>query len=251
MTELLGRRQLLAGVGGAGALGTLALVGAGRADATQLSTATNAEAVAAVKAASSRKTVSKGSSGADVKYLQQRLNAVGYWCGTPDSEFGALTQQAVYALQKAWSLSRDGIVGAKTWAKVASNTRRPAKYGSGHRIEIDKKRQLLLVVFGSQVKYTFNTSTGSGERFYAWGKWYTATTPSGKYTISRYRSGWVTNELGSLYRPYFFNGGIAIHGATSIPTYAASHGCCRLSVSAQNKLIAEKHIAVGRQVRVY
>ena len=30
----------------------------------------------------------------------------------------------------------------------------------------------------------------------------------------------------------FFNGGIAIHGSTSVPTYPASHGCVRVPLSA-------------------
>ena len=46
--------------------------------------------------------------------LQQRLTELGYWNGKADGSFGSLTQQAVYALQKAAGLSRDGVVGTKT-----------------------------------------------------------------------------------------------------------------------------------------
>jgi hypothetical protein len=35
-----------------------------------------------------------------------------------------------------------------------------------------------------------------------------------------------------LYNPVFFNGGIAVHGAPSVPAYPASHGCVRIPMSA-------------------
>ncbi|MDE3086779.1 MAG: peptidoglycan-binding protein, partial [Acidobacteriota bacterium] len=42
-----------------------------------------------------------GMSGPQVLAVQQRLQSLGYWLGTPDGTFGDATQQAVYALQKA------------------------------------------------------------------------------------------------------------------------------------------------------
>ena len=36
-------------------------------------------------------------------------------------------------------------------------------------------------------------------------------------------------DLGSLYRPKFIVGGVAIHGSPSIPNYPASHGCVRVA----------------------
>ncbi|GGB45213.1 peptidoglycan-binding protein [Flexivirga endophytica] len=233
MNTSIARRQAL---GGAAAVGALAVVG--------VATAGSAEAA-------TRPTVQYGSRGSSVTYLQQRLNAVGYWCGAADGVFGGQTQQAVFALQKAWSLVRDGIVGPLTWTRVASNTRRPARYGYGHRIEIDKSRQLLLVVWGSTVRYTLNTSTGANKPFYAWGRWYDGRTPSGKFTVRSHVNGWQTGALGSMYKPYYFNGGIAVHGSTSVPTYNASHGCCRLSLAAQDKLIGSGYLVNGRQVYVY
>src|SRR4051812_38939037 len=55
-----------------------------------------------------------GDRGPTVLALQNRLTALGYWLGPPDGKFGGLTQQAVYAVQKAAGLGRDGVVGAKT-----------------------------------------------------------------------------------------------------------------------------------------
>jgi hypothetical protein len=31
-----------------------------------------------------------------------------------------------------------------------------------------------------------------------------------------------------MWNPYYFNGGIAIHGLDSVPNYPASHGCARI-----------------------
>lgn len=65
---------------------------------------------------------------------QQRLTELGYWLGTPDGHFGALTQQAVFALQKAAGLSRDGSVGPKTAKALADGIRpRATLSGNGSR----------------------------------------------------------------------------------------------------------------------
>ena len=45
-------------------------------------------------------------------------------------------------------------------------------------------------------------------------------------------SGWETGPLGDLYNPLYFNGGIAFHGAYSVPGYPASHGCVRIPMNA-------------------
>lgn len=63
-------------------------------------------------------TVRKGSTGEAVKELQKLLNQRGYNCGTADGIFGAKTEAAVKAFQKANGLSVDGICGKKTWAAL-------------------------------------------------------------------------------------------------------------------------------------
>jgi murein DD-endopeptidase MepM/ murein hydrolase activator NlpD len=59
-----------------------------------------------------RKTVSKGSKGADVKYLQKKLEIAA------DGDFGPNTDKAVRAFQSSKGLVVDGVVGAKTWAAI-------------------------------------------------------------------------------------------------------------------------------------
>ena len=41
-----------------------------------------------------------------------------------------------------------------------------------------------------------------------------------------------------LWRPRYFNGGIAVHGSPSIPAYPASHGCARVSNAAMDMIWA-------------
>ena len=53
-----------------------------------------------------------------VKYLQKYLNTIGFDCGTPDSDFGNKTHNAVINYQKSNGLIADGVVGKNTWKKL-------------------------------------------------------------------------------------------------------------------------------------
>lgn len=64
-----------------------------------------------------RPTLCKGSSGYQVKALQAALNRAG-WKLTQDGIFGENTKVAVIAFQAKMGLTRDGICGPKTWAKL-------------------------------------------------------------------------------------------------------------------------------------
>lgn len=68
--------------------------------------------------AGSRATIKKGSRGEDVKYLQTRLNALGYDVGANDEIFGEKTKAGVIRFQSDHSLTADGIVGSKTWNAI-------------------------------------------------------------------------------------------------------------------------------------
>jgi peptidoglycan hydrolase-like protein with peptidoglycan-binding domain len=192
-----------------------------------------------------------GAKGADVLVLQRRLTELGYWHGEADSKFGATTQQAVYALQKAAGLSRDGTVGPKTQKALDQGVRPKARSTSGKMVEIDLERQLLLLVTDGQVTQTFNTSTGSNEYYQQEGETYLADTPRGRFKVGRQIDGWRNAPLGLLWRPKYFNGGIAVHGAPSVPPYPASHGCARVSVSAMNWLWKNDAIPLNTRVWVY
>jgi lipoprotein-anchoring transpeptidase ErfK/SrfK len=166
--------------------------------------------------------------------------------------FGHLTQQAVWAVQKVAGLGRDGVVGPLTWAALDAGKRPTPRYRSGTHIEVDKRRQILMVVVSGALSMTLNTSTGSGARYYSDGVWKTAYTPTGTYSIySRYTSGWQTGPLGSMWRPAYWYRGWALHGSTSIPPYPASHGCIRISTSAMNTLYSRGLVPVGRRIIIY
>lgn len=202
-------------------------------------------------ATTSRRVLRLGSSGADVLAAQRAMNRAGFWLGGLDGIFGALTQQAVWALQKTSRLYRDAIVGPMTWAAIDSGRRAMPRYAGDH-IEIDKTRQLLIVTRAGRSDHTFNTSTGSGQAFTYQGRRMIARTPSGSYRVYRANTrGWEYGSLGGLYKPFYFDGGIAIHGSPSIPPYPDSHGCCRVSTAGQNFLISSRGLLLNERVYVY
>ena len=67
-----------------------------------------------------RTTLSVGSTGEDVEYLQRRLNGIGFGSLVVDGIFGVATEEAVKKFQKYYGLTVDGIVGSQTWAKLES-----------------------------------------------------------------------------------------------------------------------------------
>lgn len=62
----------------------------------------------------------KGNSGEDVKKLQLALKILGYYSGDLDGSYGAATEKAVSAYQKAAGLTQDGVAGSKTLKKLFS-----------------------------------------------------------------------------------------------------------------------------------
>lgn len=189
-------------------------------------------------------------SGGSVLALQQRLVELGYWMGEPDGNYGQLTRQAVMAFQKVEGLGRDGVAGPATQERLAV-AGRPAPRG-GDGIEIDLERQVLFVVQGGQVQWAINTSTGNGEAYTSSsGGQAVAATPPGQFRVQREIDGVREAPLGTLYRPKYFNGGIAVHGSGSIPANPAPHGCARVTNSAMDMLWSSGGAAIGTSVWVY
>ena len=123
---------------------------------------------------------------------------------------------------------------------------------SGSHIEIDLDRQILLVVQDGQTSWVLNTSTGNGEAYAApGGGTAVATTPRGSFAVEREIDGLREAPLGTLYRPKYFHGGIAIHGAGQIPAHPASHGCARVTNSAMDLLWSSGVTTLGTPVEVY
>lgn len=197
-------------------------------------------------------TLEHGERGDVVRDLQGRLVALGYWLGSPDGTYGQLTRQAVMAFQKAEGLSRDGVAGPATLARLSTAGRPTPRQPSGSHLEIDLDRQVLLVVDAGQTRWVINTSTGNGEAYAApGGGTAVATTPRGSFVVERQIDGLRKAPLGTLYRPKYFHGGIAIHGAGQIPAQPASHGCARVTNAAMDLLWSSGAAPLGTPVLVY
>lgn len=197
--------------------------------------------------------IGRGDSGPEVDDLQERLVAAGYWLGSESGEFGPLTHQAVVAFQKVHGLPRDGVYDPNTQQVLESNPPRPAPRSSaGLVIEVDKPRQVLLMVRDGRVEWIFNTSTGTEQPYEYEGRTYLADTPPGHWQITREVDGVRYGPLGALYRPkYFHPDGIAIHGSSSVPPYPDSHGCVRVSDPAMDWMWEENRVPIGTGVWVY
>ena len=192
-----------------------------------------------------------GDHGPAVLALQQRLASLGYWLGSPDGNFNATTEQAVYAFQKAAGIGRDGSVGPVTSAAVAHGAVPHPRSASGHVIEVDLARQLVMLVSDGKLDYVLNTSTGGGYNYTDRGVTYKADTPVGTFHVYRQTDGMVTDSLGQLWRPKFFDSGFALHGDTDVPPYPVSHGCVRVSNQAIDWIWANNLAPIGTEVWVY
>ena len=254
------RRQVLAAsVVPAAALASL-LAGAPAAQAVPVPTAVASAAtatahraaapVALPAATASSTTLRVGSKGKAVLAAQKRLAALGYWLGKPDGVYGSATAHAVIALQKVAGLSRDGVLGPRTAKALAAGTKPTARSKHGYAAEVDLRHQVLLMVRNGHVSLIFDASTGSGRYYTSRGRLHHAVTPKGTYHVYYVVNGWDPGPLGRLYRPRYFNGGIAVHGYPSVPTAPASHGCVRVTLGAMDHIWSAKLLPMGRTVLV-
>ena len=62
-----------------------------------------------------------------MRTVQRKLKELGYYTGSVDGDFGAETEKAVKAFQKANGLSADGKVGEQTLKKLNDKNAKTAK----------------------------------------------------------------------------------------------------------------------------
>ena len=178
-----------------------------------------------------------GSSAAAVANMQRRLLELGFWHLGADGNYGLSTTQAVMAFQKWKGLPATTVVDTSTAIAMNTEMCRPAAGRSGDLFEVDKAKQIGKVVRGGTVQYVFNVSTGNGKSYDEQDQKNAgrrvigiATTPSGTFrTYREHDTARYEGDLGTLYRPKFVVGGIAVHGSPRIPNYPASHGCIRVA----------------------
>jgi len=208
-----------------------------------------APAVARTSAASAT-LLRPGSKGRAVLAAQRRLAVLGYYVGKAAGVYGSATLHAVIALQKVAGLARDGVLGPKTAAAMSKGVRPRARIRTGDVVEVDLAHQVLLVAHNGKVRLIFDVSTGSGAYYSSQGSTHHAVTPKGRYHVYYTVNGWDPGPLGKLYRPRYFNGGIAVHGYPSVPTTPASHGCVRVTIGVMDYIWAHKLLPMGRTVLV-
>ena len=199
-------------------------------------------------------------SGLPTRAAQKKLLTLGFWVASTDGQFEDTTRQAVMAFQKYFKLKPTGSITPGT-AYLLETVDEPAtaETTEGTLAEVDKERQLLFIVQEGKTVAVLNASTGDDREYeepdanspgvIIRG---VALTPEGTFTIDRERpDGWWIGDLGQIYRPKYFIGGVAIHGSTSVPAYPASHGCVRVSVAAMDMIWDKDLLPRGTTVIVH
>ncbi|MDF2709000.1 MAG: murein L,D-transpeptidase [Nonomuraea muscovyensis] len=187
-----------------------------------------------------------GAKGGAVEALQRRLTELGYRPGKADGRYGGTTLMAVWAFQKVNGIRPTSTVATATW-RALENPRTPkvlVRNGKATRAEVNLSTQIMVLYVAGRPKLISHISSGSGVPYCETSVWQgkqqrfcgSARTPTGDYRTTWRRSGWHKSYLGQLYNPIFFNGGIAFHGALSVPLYPASHGCVRLPMNVAEAL---------------
>ncbi|WP_446215100.1 L,D-transpeptidase family protein [Micromonospora sp. IBHARD004] len=193
-----------------------------------------------VAATTAQPVLRQGSRGTAVTTLQRRLAALHYDVGPIDGIFGPSTYHGVVAFQKVNNLVRDGIVGPQTWGALARPVIPKPKYThSGYSVEANLTKQVVYLARQGSVVRILDASSGKAS----------TPTPTGNFKIQRRIDGWRQSSLGLLWRPNYFYYGYAVHGATSVPTYPASHGCVRVPIPAMNRLWSI--IGIGTPTHIY
>lgn len=128
----------------------------------------------------------KGSSGQQVKQLQQKLNAAGFNCGTVDGIFGTNTYNAVRKFQESKGLKVDGIVGTQTAKALGLTLSSGSSSNSG---------------YSSSDVYLLAKCIHAEAR----GEPYTGQVAVGAVILNRVRSSSFPNSIsGVIYQPYAF-----------------------------------------------
>ncbi len=188
-----------------------------------------------------------------VANLQTRLKAKGFYRGPIDGVNGAQTQQAVMAFRKevgaarsfSWSSSLDSLLVnyVRPWVPFRLDA-------APDRVEVNLTRQVMYLFKGGTVAQIFPISSGNGQPYKnSFGSFNSGNTPTGNFKIERHIKGERVSYLGTLWNPWYFLGGYALHGSSSVPGHPASHGCVRLTMWDSDWL--ETQLKIGMPVHVW
>ena len=163
------------------------------------------------------KTLSAGSSGPYVKGMLTGLQRLKFIVPGVGTTFTTSVKDSVMAFQKAYRLSRTYVFNTACWRKLDGAKLIKPRYASpSTHIEVDKTRQILMVVKGGKPIGIICVSTGA-----------TNNTPEGSFHIQQKHPFTTSGFGGILVRTMGFIGNFAIHGYAPVPPYPASHGCVR------------------------
>lgn len=182
----------------------------------------------------------EASSASNLTTLQERLAALGYLPPTRVSgRMDEATRQAIVAFQGWAGLTRDGMLGSATRARLAGARRPEAGPRRGSRIEVYVGRQVALLVRGRRVVRAIHVSTGAPG----------TSTPTGRFRIFRKeRASWSVPFHVWLPWASYFVGGVALHGSPDVPAYPASHGCVRIPSSEAPAVYAFAQLGLAVEV---
>ena len=96
-------------------------------------------------------TYRQGSTGEQVRVIQDKLKRWGYYDGAVDGIFGSATEKAVRYFQRSNGLTDDGIVGARTLAALGMNNTGSSSSSSGAAAQ-DETVALLARVISAEAR---------------------------------------------------------------------------------------------------
>jgi peptidoglycan hydrolase-like protein with peptidoglycan-binding domain len=198
-----------------------------------------------------------GATGAAVKSVERRLDQLHYYVGPIDGVYGQDLEWAVWAFKRAEGLPMNASTNSViTWGfrkDLVHPTAPPVLVpkGGADRVEINLRRQILVLYKNDKVHLILDISSGGGYYFCnpkppkGDGSCGYAVTVPGNFHADYYIPGWDTVPLGVMYNPVFFDPaqGQAMHGGDLVPWYPASHGCVRLQEDVENWF--HKELTVG------
>lgn len=190
-----------------------------------------------------------------VEALQAKINELFTPYGTApltvDGDLGRYTRQRVCAFRLAAGLpvSTSPIApGSAEEDLLMSTPTLPTPFTSAILSErwvlVDLTCQMMFIGSGAELVFVFPTSTGST----GFETRHQNRTPTYMYRSASHNNGWHDSSQypvgddnplnGNMYKPLYFDRGLAIHGANYVPFYPASKGCTRLRVHDMNRLIS-------------
>jgi hypothetical protein len=225
----------------AGAVAAAGALAAGQGVAVAAPVHTTAPSAAGTAYVPPSKPLYFGETGAAVKSVQRRLAQLHYYPGPIDGSYGQDTIEAAWAFREVQGLVMNEATGAepinRAFERALVHPVNPyvlIKHGPPTRVEVNLKRQVLVVYKDDKVALIAHVSSGGGYYFCnppsGGGGCSYAITPDGNFYAYSFQSGWITVPLGTMYDPVWVDpaAGVAIHGDIPAPWYPASHGCIRV-----------------------